>query len=114
MRFEDILTASHDDGSSHFARNDVQQLRQHGFRRIDKWSFTDPDSSHPLVETFRARLGIDHQGAGFHLSCASDSRPAKHSLDPACPVRGIEENGVEQRDTLKRGWRYCDDADELA
>src|SRR5262245_8626711 len=42
------------------ARNDVEQMRQHEFWRIIKWSFPDPDGPHSLVEAFCRRFGVDH------------------------------------------------------
>jgi hypothetical protein len=65
------------------AANDVQEMRQYDFRREDKWSFADPDSSHPLIKFFRGRLCINHKGTGHHLlrarhGCPKRIRPIPH------------------------------------
>src|ERR1700688_4108061 len=39
--------------TSCLARNDVQEVRQYGFRREVKRSFADPDGSHPFIKPFR-------------------------------------------------------------
>jgi len=39
--------------TSVLGRNDIQEVRQHDFRRKAKWSFADPDGSHPLIKPFR-------------------------------------------------------------
>ena len=99
---------------STFARNDIEQVRKHYFWRQNKWCFTDPGCTHPLVEPFRGRFGINEDCSGLHFSRARNGGFEKNSTDPPPPMEWVYEQVVEQRNSLKRAPRHRDDTDDFA